>query len=114
MVLKVKNLVEGVAPKIIKLGHELKPILLTPTVMRDLPKDVEPVEEEDLNANPNDTPLEDLWQQALENDEFEQEILGLLRNSVRFLKKIPLTECIEYNSHLYFRYRRYVPDLEVL
>ena len=114
MVLKVKNLVEGVALKIIKLGHELKPILLTPTVIRDLPEDVEPVEEEYLNINPNDTPLEDLWQQALENNEFEQEILGLLRNGVRFLKKIPLIECIEHDGYLYFRYRRYVLDLEIL
>ena len=114
MVLKVKNLVEGVAPKTTKSGHELEPILLAPTVMRDLPEDVEPVEEEDLNADPNDTPLEDLWQQALENDEFEQEILGLLRNGVRFSKKIPLVECIEYDGHLYFRHRRYVPDLEIL
>ena len=114
MVLKAKNLVEGVAPKTTELRHKLEPILLAPTVIRDLPEDVEPVEEEDLNADPNDTPLEDLWQQALENDEFEQEILGLLRNGVRFSKKIPLAECTEHNGHLYFRYRRYVPDSEVL
>ena len=114
MVLKVKNLVEEVAPKTTELGHELEPILLAPTVMRDLPEDVEPIEEEDLNVNPNNTPLEDLWQQALENDEFEQEILGLLRNGVRFSKKIPLAECTEHDGYLYFRYKRYVPDLEVL
>ena len=61
MVLKVKNLVEGVALKIIKLGYKLELILLTLTVIRDLPEDMEPIKEEDLNANLNNTPLEDLW-----------------------------------------------------
>ena len=60
MVLKIKNLVEGVALKIIKLGHELELILLTLTIIRDLPEDVEPIEKKDLNVNLNNILLKDL------------------------------------------------------
>ena len=70
----------------------LKPILLTPTYIKDLPGDkLNKLDIKDtINDDLDNTLLIDLWEGALIGDKFKREILGLLRNRIRFLKKIPL------------------------
>jgi transposase InsO family protein len=70
--------------------------------------DHEPLPDQD----PNDQealPTEELWNRALAKDQFEERILRLLRNGVRYCRQVQLADCSEVDGHLCFRGRRYVP-----
>ena len=66
------------------------------------------------NANLNNISLKKLQTQALETDKFKNEILNLLKNNIRFFKKIFLANYTERNEYLYFKDRRYVPGYKLL
>ena len=66
------------------------------------------------NANLNNIPLKELQTQILEADEFKNEILNLLKDNIRFSKKIFLANFTERNEYLYFKDRRYVPGYKLL
>ena len=85
--------------------------MLAPGVI-DTAKEIIPENIE--NANLNNISLKELWIQVLEIDEFKNEILNLLRNSIRFFKKILLANCTKRNEYLYFRDRRYVSGYKPL
>ena len=66
------------------------------------------------NANLNNISLKELWTQALKTDKFKNEILGLLKDSIRFFKKIFLVNYTERDEYLYFKDKRYVSDYKLL
>ena len=66
------------------------------------------------NANLNNIPLKKLQTQILKIDEFKNEILNLLKNNIRFFKKILLANYTKRNEYLYFKDKRYVPDYKPL
>ena len=66
------------------------------------------------NANLNNISLKKFQIQALEADEFKNEILNLLENNIRFSKKIPLINYTRRDEYLYFKDRRYVPNYKLL
>ena len=77
------------------------------TTKKIIPKNIE-------NANLNNISLEQLQTQALEVDEFKNEILNLLKDNIRFSKKISLADYTERDEYLYFNDRRYVSDYKLL
>ena len=77
------------------------------TAKEIIPKNIE-------NANLNNISLKELWTQTLKTDEFKNEILSLLKDSIRFFKKILLANCTERDEYLYFRDKRYIPDYKPL
>ena len=77
------------------------------TAKKIIPKNIE-------NVNLNNISLDKLWIQALEIDEFKNEILDLLKDNIRFFKKILLINYTERNEYLYFKDRRYVPGYKLL
>ena len=66
------------------------------------------------DANLNNISIKKLQIQVLKADEFKNEILNLLKNNIRFFKKIPLINCTERDEYLYFKDRRYVPGYKLL
>ena len=64
--------------------------------------------------DPDDIPLATLWEEAYEQDTFQDEILGLLRTNARKSSKISLAECEERGGKLYWRERQYVPESNAL
>ena len=66
------------------------------------------------DADLNNISLKEFWTQALKADEFKNEILGLLKDSIRFSKKIFLVDYTERDEYLYFKDRRYVPGYKLL
>jgi hypothetical protein len=66
------------------------------------------------NLQPIDRSIEQLINDEYENDEFVQEILGLLRNGTRRSKKISLSECEARDNRLYFRNRLVIPNHDEL
>ena len=75
------------------------------TIKKIIPRNIE-------NANLNNISLKEFWTQALEVNEFKNEILGLLRDNIRFSKKILLAT--KRNEYLYFKDKRYVPGYKLL
>ena len=66
------------------------------------------------NANLNNISLKEFQTQTLEADKFKNEILNLLKDNVRFSKKVFLANYTERNEYFYFKDRRYVPGYKPL
>ena len=66
------------------------------------------------DADLNNISLKELWTQTLKIDEFKNEILDLLKDNIRFFKKISLTDYTERDEYLYFKDKRYVPGYKLL
>ena len=64
--------------------------------------------------NLNNISLKELWTQTLEIDEFKNEILSLLKDNIRFFKKISLANYTERDEYFYFKDKRYVPGYKLL
>ena len=78
----------------------------------DTAKEIIPKNTEDVNLN--NISLEELQIQVLKTDELKNEILNLLKDDVRFFKKILLANHTERDEYLYFKDRRYVPGYKPL
>jgi len=64
---------------------------------------------DDEHANTETLDTEALWKQAQDKDQFQPNILKLLRNGERYCRHIQLPDCSESDGNLLFRGRRYVP-----
>ena len=77
------------------------------TTKKIIPKNIE-------NADLNNISLKEFWTQILKINEFKNEILNLLKDNIRFFKKILLADYTERDEYLYFKNRRYVPGYKPL
>ena len=92
VVLKAHNLSPDKTP--LQIHVIKKPLILAPVRGNDV-----------VHPDPEDIPIETLWEEAYANDTFQRETLDLLRKGARKSKKIPLAECSERDEKLFFRDR---------
>lgn len=59
-------------------------------------------------------PLEQLWDEAYNEDLFQIKIPTLLRTGIKHSQKICLADCTEVGGKLFFRSRKYVPEHALL
>ena len=67
-----------------------------------------------MDEDLDDISLEKLWEEAYAEDNFEKEILTLLRDGIKHSRKIPLGDCTEVDGKLFFRNRQYVSEHALL